>query len=137
MIVLAWNVKHADSLRQGENFYRDAKKVKTIKRLTAGKAERDAKGNITKAAIFQSRDIPNARIEPNRKWFTNSRVISQQSLSNFREAVAQQSSDPYSFLLKTNKLPMSLIRDDETKKVHGPGCPLPRDPWRVSTNCSI
>ena len=83
-----------------------------------GKAQRDSEGNITKAASYQSRDAPVARIEPNRKWFGNTRVISQEALSSFREAVAERSSDPYSVLLKTNKLPMSLIRDN-TGTVNG------------------
>lgn len=76
-------------------------------------AQRNAHGNITKAAAYQSRDIPNARIEPNRKWFGNTRVISQEALTSFREAVAERASDPYQVLLKTNKLPMSLIRDGQ------------------------
>lgn len=80
-----------------------------------GKATRNAAGKITKAASYQSRDKPNARIEPNRKWFTNTRVIAQDSLAQFRDAVAKSQSDPYSYLLKQNKLPMSLIRDDTTK----------------------
>ena len=50
------------------------------------------------------------------KWFTNSRVIGQQALDSFRSAVAERASDPYSVLLKTNKLPMSLIRDGEGTK---------------------
>lgn len=77
------------------------------------KAERNAAGEITKAAPYQSRETPKARIEPNRKWFGNTRVISQQALGSFREAVAERASDPYRVLLKTNKLPMSLIRDDD------------------------
>ena len=81
-----------------------------------GKAQRNARGDITKAASYQSRDKPTARVEPNRKWFTNTRVISQDALSAFRGAVAAQQSDPYSYLLKQNKLPMSLIKDDENKK---------------------
>ena len=76
-----------------------------------GKAQRNAAGKITKAASYQSREIPQARIEPNRKWFGNTRVISQEALSQFRDAVAERASDPYQVLLKTNKLPMSLIRD--------------------------
>lgn len=48
--------------------------------------------------------------------FTNSRVISQESLASFRDAVAQQTADPNSYLLKTNKLPMSLIHDDTERK---------------------
>lgn len=78
-----------------------------------GKPQRDSEGNVKRAAAFQSREIPKARIEPNRKWFGNTRVISQEALSSFREAVAERASDPYQVLLKTNKLPMSLIRDGQ------------------------
>ncbi|KAL4922545.1 NUC091 domain-containing protein [Aspergillus aurantiobrunneus] len=99
---------------KGENFYRDAKKVKRLNMLKDGKPQRDSAGNITQAAAYQSRDAPVARIEPNRKWFGNTRVISQEALSSFREAVAEHASDPYQVLLKTNKLPMSLIRDNQT-----------------------
>lgn len=76
-------------------------------------ATRDAQGNITQAAAYQSRDVPSARIEPNRKWFTNTRVVSQDTLKSFREAMEEKSKDPYQVLLKSNKLPMSLIRDGD------------------------
>jgi nuclear GTP-binding protein len=100
---------------KGENFYRDAKKVKTLNMFKDGKAQHNAAGKVTKAAHFQTKEVPQARIEPNRKWFTNSRVIGQDALNSFREAMAERASDPYSVLLKTNKLPMSLIRDGEGK----------------------
>lgn len=80
-----------------------------------GKARHNAAGKVTQAATFQSRETKPARIEPNRKWFTNSRVIGQDALTSFREAMAERASDPYSVLLKTNKLPMSLIRDGQGK----------------------
>lgn len=63
--------------------------------------------------------MPNARVEPNRKWFSNSRVISQESLSAFRDAIAQKEKDPYTVLLKSNKLPLSLIRDGQDNRVNG------------------
>lgn len=91
----------------------DAKKIKTLNMFKDGKARRNAQGEITVAASYQSRDLPTARIEPNRKWFANSRVISQEALTSFRDAVAERAADPYQVLLKTNKLPMSLIRDGE------------------------
>ncbi len=81
-----------------------------------GKAQRNASGKITKSASYQSRDLPKARVEPNRKWFNNTRVISQDALSSFREAVAERAADPYQVLLKTKKLPMSLIRDNKNMK---------------------
>jgi nuclear GTP-binding protein len=95
--------------------------VKKLNVLKEGRPQRNAAGDITLAASYQSREVPVARIEPNRKWFTNTRVIAQESLTQFREAIAKNANDPYSYLLKSNKLPMSLIRDDETKngvKVH-------------------
>ncbi|KAF8428173.1 nucleolar GTP-binding protein 2 [Tirmania nivea] len=96
---------------KGENFYCDAKKVKKLNILKEGKAIRNKNGDIIKAASLQSRDVPNARIEPNRKWFGNTRVIAQDALQNFREAMAAKASDPYQVLLKTNKLPMSLLKE--------------------------
>ncbi|KAK4936134.1 GTPase required for pre-60S ribosomal subunit nuclear export and maturation [Elasticomyces elasticus] len=101
---------------KGENFYRSGKKVRQLKVLTGGGAQRNAAGEITKAAAYQSRDIPNARVEPNRKWFGNTRVISQDALSAFRTAISERTSDPYNVLLKTNKLPMSLIHDGHETK---------------------
>ena len=96
--------------------YRNAKKLKTLNMFKDGKAQRNASGKITQAASYQSRELPKARVEPNRKWFGNTRVISQDALDSFRQAVAERSSDPYQVLLKTNKLPMSLIRDTENTK---------------------
>ncbi|KAF3938810.1 hypothetical protein ABW19_dt0204107 [Dactylella cylindrospora] len=100
---------------KGENFYRDAKKVKRLSMYKEGKAQRDSRGNITKAASFQSRDIPSARIEPNRKWFANSRTIAQDALTAFRDAVKETTQDSHTVLMRRNKLPMSLINDPEEK----------------------
>ncbi|RQM08821.1 hypothetical protein DH86_00002948, partial [Scytalidium sp. 3C] len=108
------NVPQAHTTREEIMAYThtsSAKKVKTLNMFKDGKPQRNAAGEITKAASFQSREKPQARIEPNRKWFTNSRVIAQDALTSFREAMAERANDPYSVLLKTNKLPMSLIRD--------------------------
>ncbi len=99
---------------KGENFYRTAKKIKTLNMYKDGKPIRNKEGEIVKAASYQSRDVPKAIVEPNRRWFTNTRVISQDTLKSFREAIAEKEKDPYSVLLKSNKLPMSLIRDGPT-----------------------
>lgn len=96
--------------------FSNAKKLKTLNMLKDGRATRNASGKITQAASYQSRETPKARIEPNRKWFGNTRVISQGALDSFRQAVAERTADPYQVLLKSNKLPMSLIRDNENTK---------------------
>lgn len=78
----------------------------------SGGARHNKYGDVVQPGAYQSRDAPAARIEPHRKYFGNTRVIAQDSLAQFREAV-KQTSDPYTYLLKSNKLPMSLIRDGQ------------------------
>ncbi|KAJ3071549.1 GTPase required for pre-60S ribosomal subunit nuclear export and maturation [Podochytrium sp. JEL0797] len=74
---------------KGTNFYRDA------------------------AAVRQTRDksFAVARVDANRKWFENTRVVGQKELQSFREAMSDKIDDPYTFLLRQNKLPMSLLTD--------------------------
>ncbi|KAI9495410.1 NUC091 domain-containing protein [Zychaea mexicana] len=96
---------------KGENFYRDAKKLKYINMLKSGKPVRNAAGKIIKAADFQSTEVNTARVAPNRKWFGNTRVIGQKALEDFRESLGAKIHDPYQILLKQNKLPMSLLQD--------------------------
>lgn len=79
-----------------------------------GRAVRNAKGEIVRAAALQSTDIPNARVDPNKKWFGNTRVIAQDALTHFREAMGDKKHDTYSVLLKRNKLPMSLLDEKDT-----------------------
>jgi nuclear GTP-binding protein len=74
---------------KGENFYRSAKKVKVLNVLTKGTAQHNARGIETKAAVFQSKQIPQARVEPNRKASISGYVASRKGLtssSGFRTA---------------------------------------------------
>lgn len=103
---------------KGENFYRDRAKVKKLNMYTKGKAQYNRKGDLVRAADFQSTDVPTARVAPNRKWFGNTRVISQDALNHFREALGEKSRDSYQVLLRQNKLPMSLL--EESNKVPSP-----------------
>ncbi|KAJ1779826.1 GTPase required for pre-60S ribosomal subunit nuclear export and maturation [Coemansia sp. RSA 2523] len=97
---------------KGENFYRDRKKVQYINMLKGGRAKHDSKGNLVKAAPFQSTEATPARIEPNRKWFGNTRVIGQKALDEFREQMSTKINDPYQVLLRRSKLPTSLLHDN-------------------------
>ncbi|KND01322.1 uncharacterized protein SPPG_03136 [Spizellomyces punctatus DAOM BR117] len=103
------NVTHV----KGVNFYRDAKKVRQVNMLKGGKATRNADGKIIKAAEFQTRLAPGtqARVQPDRRWFENTRTIGQNALTAFREAMASRANDPYTFIMRQNKLPMSLLTD--------------------------
>ncbi|KAG5220198.1 GTPase required for pre-60S ribosomal nuclear export [Salix suchowensis] len=111
---------------KGENFYRNAKQVARLKMLNGGKPVRDKDGKIIQAAAFQKGEDETkpGRVQPDRRWFGafrglspiaeelndrlgNTRVISQTALDHFRTSLASKKDDPYSVLLRRNKLPMS------------------------------
>lgn len=39
---------------------------------------------------FQSKELPNSRIQPDRRWFGNTRVIGQKQLETFREEMSSK-----------------------------------------------
>jgi nuclear GTP-binding protein len=96
---------------KGENFYHDKEKVQRLNLLRGGKPVRDRRGKIIKEAAFQSSEAPTARIQPDRRWFGNTRVVGQRQLEEFREELGAKKSDPYQVLLRQSKLPMSLLTD--------------------------
>ncbi|KAF8346873.1 NGP1NT-domain-containing protein [Amanita rubescens] len=98
---------------KGENFYRTAKQVARLKLLNSGKPIRDKDGNIIQAAAFQKgeSDVKPGRVQPDRRWFGNTRVISQTALEHFRTSLSTKKDDPYSVLLRRKKLPMALLDD--------------------------
>ncbi|TFY73281.1 hypothetical protein EWM64_g10730, partial [Hericium alpestre] len=98
---------------KGENFYRNAKEVKRLKMLSGGKPVRDKDGKIIQAALFQKGEDETkpGRVQPDRRWFGNTRVISQTALDQFRTSLQARQHDPYSVLLRRNKLPMQLLDD--------------------------
>ncbi|KAI0296354.1 NUC091 domain-containing protein [Multifurca ochricompacta] len=105
---------------KGENFYRNAKQVKRLKMLTGGKAVRDRDGKIIEAAAFQKGEdeATPGRVQPDRRWFGNTRVISQTALDHFRTSLQTKQHDPYSVLLRRNKLPMQLLDDARNPNLH-------------------
>ncbi|XP_030749615.1 nucleolar GTP-binding protein 2 [Sitophilus oryzae] len=88
----------------------------TIKRLQMYrnfKAKRDKKGNILTPAPFQGK-LPQgtqARVEPNQKWFGNSRVISQNALQKFQTELGAAVKNPYQIVLKPTTLPVTLLNE--------------------------
>ncbi|KAK6591025.1 hypothetical protein RS030_111763 [Cryptosporidium xiaoi] len=55
------------------------------------------------------------RVEPDRRWFGNTRVITQEKMETFREEMSKAASDPYSVVLKRSKLPISIIDSEQVK----------------------
>eukprot|EP00242_Pyramimonas_sp_CCMP2087_P010269 CAMPEP_0198213438 /NCGR_PEP_ID=MMETSP1445-20131203/28865_1 /TAXON_ID=36898 /ORGANISM="Pyramimonas sp., Strain CCMP2087" /LENGTH=972 /DNA_ID=CAMNT_0043888081 /DNA_START=246 /DNA_END=3167 /DNA_ORIENTATION=- len=106
-----------DETKRGKGAAGGMRSVGTIKRLKMYKqrATRDSKGKVLKMDL-QSRELPNTRIVPDRRWFGNTRVIGQAQLQQFREDVGAKVADPYSVLLKEKKLPLALLGSGYTNK---------------------
>lgn len=97
----------------------------TIRRLNMyrQKERRNSRGKVVKPLQYQSTVASGtvARVEPNIKWFGNTRVIKQSSLQKFQEEMDIVMKDPYRVVMKQSKLPMSLLHDrirPHNSKVH-------------------
>ena len=88
----------------------------TIKRLQMyrnTKAKRNSDGKIIRPAPFQSyvNCGTQARVEPSRSWFSNTKVISQNALQKFQDDMKTAMSDPYQVVLRKTDLPVSLLNE--------------------------
>ncbi|MGL4348529.1 MAG: GTPase, partial [Chlamydiales bacterium] len=100
-----------------ENFYHDRTTTKHLNLMKGGKPTRNSKGEIVKDAAFQKSTCkPISKIDRNRKWFCNTKTITQNELDNFRNQVS--SKKVYQVLLSQGKLPFSLLKPTEQKKKH-------------------
>lgn len=93
------NKKFGNIKTKGENFYTDTKAAKMKKMYNHN------------ASVLQSTDVPTARVDPNRRWFGNTRVISQDALEHFRTAFSEALKSTYNVVLQRNKLPVSLLEE--------------------------
>nr|CAB3495933.1 unnamed protein product [Digitaria exilis] len=91
-----------------------ARSAATVRRLQMYKTrpKRDRAGKVLRNE-FQSKELPNTRIEPDRRWFGNTRVVGQPQLEMFREELQNRLSDNFSVILKERKLPLSLLQDHQ------------------------
>ncbi|KAG5513484.1 hypothetical protein PMAC_000915 [Pneumocystis sp. 'macacae'] len=106
-------------MKLSKHRFKNLNKVRRIKLLKSGKPVRNKEGKIIKHADFQSKEVPNARVQPDRRWFNSTRVISQNTLDLFRQSFSQKLNDPYQVLLKQRKLPVSLLSEpSKISKTH-------------------
>ncbi|CAL5224471.1 g7163 [Coccomyxa viridis] len=99
---------------KGGKGQRDAATVRRLK-MYSKTAKRDKAGKIIHQDL-QSKDLPNTRIQPDRRWFGNTRVIGQKQLDQFREEMSAKVDNAYTVLLREKKLPMALLEDPESKR---------------------
>ncbi|KAF7995242.1 hypothetical protein HCN44_004714 [Aphidius gifuensis] len=96
----------------------------TIKRLQmyrCQKPKRNREGKILTPAPFQSwnKSGTMSRVEPSRAWFSNSRVISQNSLQKFQNELGAVMKNPYQVVMKPTQLPITLLEQKAVQqRVH-------------------
>ncbi|XP_078597467.1 nucleolar GTP-binding protein 2-like isoform X2 [Branchiostoma floridae x Branchiostoma japonicum] len=104
----------------GKNM-RDKTTIKRLLMYRGGKPKRNREGKIVRPAVFQG-NLPSgsmARVEPNRRWFGNTRVVTQNALQTFQEEMGKVVKDPYQVVMRQSKLPLSLLHDRaKTARVH-------------------
>ncbi|MES1911323.1 MAG: hypothetical protein MHM6MM_003771 [Cercozoa sp. M6MM] len=90
-----------------------------MERMRSQKLQRDRDGRVIGGA-FQSSEAECgkvARVQPDRRWFENTRVIGQKQLTHFREEMAKQvQNDPYKVVLRRNLVPMGLLNAGKNEK---------------------
>ncbi|XP_023550727.1 nuclear/nucleolar GTPase 2 [Cucurbita pepo subsp. pepo] len=111
--------KHSlDANRSDGN--KNARSAATVRRLKMynTRPKRDRKGKVLKHEL-QSKELPDTRIQPDRRWFGNTRVVNQKELEFFREELQKRMSSSYNVILKEKKLPLSLLNDHQKQsRVH-------------------
>lgn len=94
----------------------------TIQRLNmykGGKAIRNKEGKVIGGSLMMSNKAGGseigsvARIAPDRRWFGNTRTISQNELEKFKDEMTTKEADPYSVVLRRKKIPMALLQDSQ------------------------
>ncbi|KAF3442523.1 hypothetical protein FNV43_RR16439 [Rhamnella rubrinervis] len=103
--------------KDGKNDSRSAATVRRLKMYNT-RPKRDRKGKILQHE-FQSKELPSTRIQPDRRWFGNTRVVNQKELEFFREELQNRMSSNYNVILKGKNLPLSLLNDHQKQaRVH-------------------
>ncbi|KAK9511428.1 hypothetical protein O3M35_000088 [Rhynocoris fuscipes] len=95
--------------------------INRLKMYKHFKAKRDRTGKVIIPAPFQSwvSSGTMARVEPNRKWFDNTRVVSQNALQKFQDEIGKSLKNPYDVIMKPSRLPVTLLNESsKQKRVH-------------------
>lgn len=112
--------KHSLDANRSNDSKKEVRSAATVRRLKMynTRPNRNSKGRVL-SNEFQSKDLPSTRIQPDRRWFGNTRVVNQKELEVFREELQNRMSSNYNVILKEKKLPLSLLNDHQKQsRVH-------------------
>jgi nuclear GTP-binding protein len=104
---------------EGKGGLRSKSTIMRLNMYKRGKPVRNKDGKVIGGSLLMSntsggKEIQNvARIAPDRKWFGNTRILSQRELDNFREEMTTKEADPYSVILRRKKIPMALLQESQ------------------------
>ena len=92
---------------------RTAGTIKRLQMYRCSKAKRNSEGKIIRPAPFQSYVMSGtqARVEPSRTWFSNSKVIGQNALQKFQDEMKTAMKDPYKVIMRKTSLPITLLNE--------------------------
>jgi nuclear GTP-binding protein len=93
--------KHSFDVNRSNVATKNSRSAATVRRLKMYKNRplRNCKGKLL-SNEFQSKDLPNTRIQPDPRWFRNTRVVGQKELEFFREEMEMYKSSNYNVFLK-------------------------------------
>ncbi|KAG4968969.1 hypothetical protein AAZX31_12G211300 [Glycine max] len=112
--------KHSLDVNRSNDAKKESRSAATVRRLKMYNTRpvRDRKGKVVSHEL-QSKELPSTRIQPDRRWFGNTRVVNQKELEFFREELQSRMSSNYNVILKEKKLPLSLLNDHQKQaRVH-------------------
>ena len=96
---------------------RDKSTIQRLNMYKGGKPIRNKDGELVGGVLMMKNTAGGkaikgqARIAPDRRWFGNTRTISQTELDKFKEEMTTKAADPYSVVLRRRKIPMALLQD--------------------------
>lgn len=117
-------LRPGSALKRSAASARPGRSVKGETRISKPGSHLRSEGTIKRLQLYNSKPdlkrrkeqaLKPVRIQPDRRWFGNTRVIAQDKMQHFRETIAKGVEDPYSVVLKSSKLPMSLLRETQEK----------------------
>ena len=97
---------------KGATHLRDRATIKRLKMYNC-RPIRDKRGRIIREKFMRyDTDSPVSRIHPDRRWFGNTKIISQKQLQLFRSEMTKSIRDPFQIVLKSKKIPYGLLNTD-------------------------
>jgi nuclear GTP-binding protein len=103
---------------KGFTHMRDKSTIQRLKMYRGGRPVRNKQGQILGGELMNKDKAggelitgATGRVQPDRRWFGNVRVVGAKQLDTFREAMSDKMKDPYAVVLHSKKLPMGLLTD--------------------------